>query len=95
MSEIGLPLFKDMNDKNTRIEKGVYSEGKIFVNNSLYFDNVGESVWSYKIGGYAVLDKYLKSHKGEEIDLAHFQRMIQTLDKSLAIESSIAKIALC
>ncbi|WP_258865523.1 type ISP restriction/modification enzyme [Helicobacter sp. MIT 99-5507] len=58
----------------------------------MYFDKVSPQVWDYKIGGYQVLDKYLKSHKGEEIDYSHFQKVIQTLHKSLEIESKIAKI---
>lgn len=52
------------------------------------------SVWEYKIGGYQVLDKYLKSHKNEEIDFEYFQKIIQTLHKSLEIEREIAKVKL-
>lgn len=47
-----------------------------------------------EIRGYQVLDKYLKSHKGKEIDYRHFSRVIRTLHKSLEIESQIAKIDL-
>lgn len=47
-----------------------------------------------EIRGYQVLDKYLKSHKGKEIKLRHFMRVIQSLYKSLEIESQITNIEL-
>ena len=96
LESIGEPLYNDKNDKNLIIEKPSYnSESKrLFINKSLYFDKVESSVWEYKIGGYQVLDKHLKSHKGEEIDFTHFQKIIQTLQKSLEIESRIATIEL-
>jgi len=97
MSEqIGEVKYKNTENKNLKIEKIIYEpkEQKLFVNNSLYFCGVSESVWEYKIGGYAILDKYLKSHKGEEMDFKHFSRIIQALHRSLEIESQITNIKL-
>lgn len=97
MSEqIGEAKYKNTENKNLKIEKIIYEpkEQKLFVNDSLYFCGVSEAVWEYKIGGYAVLDKYLKSHKGEEIDFKHFSRIIQALHRSLEIESQITNIKL-
>ncbi len=96
MSEaIGESFYKD-NNRNKSITKPKYNEldQRLFINESLYFDKVKKEVWEYKIGGYQVLDKYLKSHKGEELDLKHFQKVIQSLHKSLEIESKISKIRL-
>lgn len=97
-TEIGAPLFQSEDDRNIQeswiIGKGIYEEQtqKLWVSSALYFTNVSAQVWGYKIGGYQVLDKYLKSHKGEKIDHKHFQKIIQTLHKSLEIESQIAMI---
>lgn len=87
---IGEGLYKD--DKNNKIEKPLYNEkeNRLFINKSLYFDNVSKEVWLYKIGGYQVLDKYLKSHKGEDIDYSYFQKIIQILNKSLILENEIS-----
>ncbi|WP_416825730.1 type ISP restriction/modification enzyme [Helicobacter ganmani] len=95
-SVIGEAKYKDTKNKNLKIEKIIYEpkEQKLFVNENLHFCGVNEAVWEYKIGGYQVLDKYLKSHKGEKIDHAHFSRVIQTLHRSLEIESQIAKVKL-
>lgn len=98
--EIGEPFFQREGDGNIQessiIGKGIYEEQtqKLWVSSALYFTNVSVQVWEYKIGGYQVLDKYLKSHKGEKIDHKHFQKIIQTLHKSLEIESAISKIPL-
>lgn len=94
MKEIGEPIYKK--DKNLLIEKIRYNADskEVYINSSLCFINVELSVWEYKIGGYQVLDKYLKSHKGEEIDFVHFQNIIQTLTKSLEIEKQIAELPL-
>lgn len=91
-NDVGEGLYKD--DKNNKIEKPIYNEkeNKLFINETLYFDKVSKEVWLYKIGGYQVLDKYLKSHKGEDIDYSYFQKIIQVLYKSLIIESEISAI---
>lgn len=96
LESIGAAMFADTKNKNLKIEKISYNaeSKRLFVNESLYFDKVDSSVWGYKIGGYAVCEKYLKSHKNEEIDFKHFESVIRALHKSLEIESRISKIAL-
>lgn len=91
-NDVGEGLYKD--DKNNKIEKPFYNEkeNNLFINKSLYFDKVSKEVWLYKIGGYQVLDKYLKSHKDEEIDYSYFQKIIQVLDKSIILEKEISDI---
>lgn len=93
---IGEPLYKDTAKQDLKISKITYTKEtkELFINKSLYFEKVESSVWEYKIGGYQVLDKYLKSHKDEEIDFEYFQKIIQTLHKSLEIEREIAKVKL-
>lgn len=92
---IGEPLYKDTANKDLKISAITYAKDtkELFINKSLYFEKVEFSVWEYKIGGYQVLDKYLKSHKDEEINFEYFQKIIQTLHKSLEIEREIAKIS--
>ena len=96
LESITEPLFSNPQNRNERIEKIAYNaeQKRLYANESLYFSNVSEEVWGYKIGGYAVCEKYLKSHKGEILDYAHFERIISTLHESLRVESQIAKIAL-
>ena len=92
--EVGEPMFKDNKNKNEKIVKAIYNENEkdLFVNESLYFKNVDKEVWEYKIGGYQVLDKYLKSHKNENIDYEHFENMIKILARSIEIEAEISEL---
>lgn len=95
MSKI-LPLWKDIKNQNAKIDKINFNEDKneLFINESLYFSGVTKQVWEYKIGGYQVLDKYLKSHKGENLDLSHFENIVKALYESIKLENEIHKIKL-
>ncbi|EAK0847617.1 type ISP restriction/modification enzyme [Campylobacter lari] len=92
-SNAGEALFKSVKNKNFKIEKVKYNKDtkELFINESLYFNKVSPEIYEFKIGGYAVLDKYLKSHKEEDIDHKHFTLIIQTLDETLKIQDEISK----
>ena len=92
LPSVGEPKILDRKNQNKVIDKPKYSQNKLFVNSNLYFDEVSSEVWEYTIGGYQVLDKYLKSHKGEEIDYEYFQKIIAILHKSLEIEKEVSQI---
>ncbi|EAJ9462887.1 DNA methyltransferase [Campylobacter jejuni] len=93
---VGEALFKDIKNKNFKIQKIKYNKDtkELFINESLYFTKVSPEIYEFKIGGYAVLDKYLKSHKEEDIDHKYFTLIIQTLDETLKIQDEISKINL-
>ncbi|EDP3810944.1 DNA methyltransferase [Campylobacter jejuni] len=93
---VGEALFKDIKNKNFKIQKIKYNKDtkELFINESLYFTKVSPEIYEFKIGGYAVLDKYLKSHKEEDIDHKHFTLIIQTLNETLKIQDEISKINL-
>ncbi|HEG2605723.1 TPA: DNA methyltransferase [Campylobacter jejuni] len=93
---VGEALFKDIKNKNFKIQKIKYNKDtkELFINESLYFSEVSLEIYEFKIGGYAVLDKYLKSHKEEDIDHKHFTLIIQTLNETLKIQDEISKINL-
>lgn len=91
---VGEALFKNIKNKNFKIQKIKYNKDtkELFINESLYFTKVSLEIYEFKIGGYAVLDKYLKSHKEEDIDHKHFTLIIQTLNETLKIQDEISKI---
>ncbi len=93
---VGEALFKDIKNKNFKIQKIKYNKDtkELFINESLYFNKVSPEIYEFKIGGYTVLDKYLKSHKEEDIDHKHFTLIIQTLNETLKIQDEISKINL-
>jgi len=62
------------------IEKGI---GKLYINSTNYFNNVPESVNSFHIGGYQVLEKYLKDRKGLTLDSGEMDQ-IESIVRAIA-----------
>jgi predicted helicase len=61
-----------------QVEKPVYAapHQRLYFNAEQYFAPVPEDVWNFHIGGYQVLDKYLKSRKGRELSLDEKENII-------------------
>jgi hypothetical protein len=53
------------------VEKPRYAaaEQAVYINATQFFAPVPEAVWGFHIGGYQVIDKYLKSRKGRTLNL--------------------------
>ncbi len=54
---------------------------RLYINKTQYFETVPENVYNFYIGGYQVLDKYLKDRKGRSIadELFHITEIIKTI----------------
>ena len=52
------------------IEKVRYdpATGRVHINAGKYFEGITPEMWEYQIGGYQVLEKYLKDRKGRRLD---------------------------
>jgi predicted helicase len=52
------------------VEKVRYeaATGRVFINADKYFEGITPEMWEYQIGGYQVLEKYLKDRKGRRLD---------------------------
>ncbi|HOH54711.1 MAG TPA: N-6 DNA methylase [Paludibacteraceae bacterium] len=80
--------------ENDVIEEIIYrpEESRIYINSEKYFDNVKPEVWGYQIGGYQVLQKYLKDRKGRKMDdFVHYSQMISSLSYTIEIQHEIDK----
>ncbi|MBO9368806.1 MAG: N-6 DNA methylase [Chloroflexi bacterium] len=42
--------------------------GRVHINADKYFEGITPEMWEYRIGGYQVLEKYLKDRKGRRLD---------------------------
>ncbi len=62
-----------------------YRNERLYYNEKQYFDQVSEDIWNFEIGGYKVLEKFLKDRKGQNIlqEWLHIQKVINILDFSL------------
>jgi predicted helicase len=71
--------------------------GKVFINETQYFDNVPEVAWNFYIGGYQPAQKWLKDRKERELsyeDILHYQKIIVALSETDRIMKAIDTIAI-
>lgn len=79
------------------VEKPLYKDGRVYINDGQYFDNVPQTAWNFYIGGYQPAQKWLKDRKGRTLtmeDVFHYQKIIVALDKTKALMEEIDKIDL-
>lgn len=68
------------------------AEQTIWINKTQGFRPVPESVWNFHIGGYPVLDKYLKSRKGRQLSLDEINHVAAIADSLAFTITQMAKI---
>ncbi len=63
---------------------------RLWINATYYFEGITPEVWQYQIGGYQVLDKYLKARKGRSLeDPRHILRVATALAKTIEVQKEI------
>ena len=92
-------LEKDIETDVTFPEKGSneiefvkYADEKVSINKTQYFDNVPETAWNFHIGGYQVLNKWLKDRKGRTLnfdDFEHYAKVVAALSQTIELMQSI------
>lgn len=67
---------------NNVVERPIYlmdkKIGKLYINKTQCFTNIPQAVYNFYIGGYQVLDKYLKDRKGRAIGLLEVENIKRT-----------------
>ncbi|WP_419773268.1 type ISP restriction/modification enzyme [Helicobacter pylori] len=89
---IGESYYKEAHERNPIISKKPSHnepEQRLYINHSAYFSGVSEEIHDYMIGGYCVLDKYLKSHKGEPCDFDHVRNIIKVIARTIEIQKTL------
>ena len=67
----------------------------MYINDEQYFDGVTPEMWKYQIGGYQVLDKWLKDRKGRALsseDIKHYCRVATVIAKTIELQDEIDKL---
>jgi hypothetical protein len=65
----GLAVYHGKGDHGVEIVRYSPQEQAVWINQTQHFKPVPQAVWKFHIGGYQVLDKYLKSRKGRVLSL--------------------------
>lgn len=85
---------------DNRVEKGYPKyvppqndqPGRININKSQFFEGISPEVWEFYIGGYQVLNKWLKDRQGRQLsydDLTHYQQVMVALQKTIELMEKI------
>ncbi|GAA7949033.1 DNA methyltransferase [Helicobacter pylori] len=88
---IGESCYIKAHERNPIIKKPSHNEPeqRLYINHSAYFRGVSQEIYDYRIGGYCVLDKYLKSHKNEPCDFDHVTRIIKVIARTIEIQKTL------
>jgi predicted helicase len=83
---------------NGEVEKVQYEPaagktgGRVYINDTQFFDNVPPEAWEFYIGGYQPAQKWLKDRKGRKLeydDVLHYRKIIRVLTETANIMEEI------
>ena len=92
VKQVSLPFPAD---GDCRVQRVKYDNGRVYINQEQYFDNVPLSVWESRIGNYQPAQTWLKARRGRILasqDIQHYQRIIAALNETAPIVKQIDKI---
>lgn len=72
-------------DGDNLVGKIRFEDGRVWINDSQYFDNVSPIAWNFYIGGYQPAQKWLKDRKDRTLDyedIFHYQKIIVALTET-------------
>ncbi len=72
-------------------------EQRVYINKSRYFEGISPDIWEFKIGGYQVLEKWLKDRQKANCSLSfeqiiHYQKIVVVLSLTLKIMKAIDQL---
>ncbi|MFP6118846.1 type ISP restriction/modification enzyme [Helicobacter pylori] len=86
---IGESCYKEEHDRTIKKPSHNEPEQRLYINHSAYFRGVSKEIYNYMIGGYCVLDKYLKSHKNESCNFDHVSNIIKVIARTIEIQKTL------
>ena len=66
--------------------------GRVYINKTQYFSGIAPELWEFQIGGYQVLDKWLKDRRGRALsyeELTHYQQTAVALQQTMSLMEQI------
>jgi len=98
-AELNNPIAKFQGSSDYQVKKPKYNEKekRVYINDDQYFEGIEKEVWEYQIGGYQVLDKWLKDRKGRQLSLEnikHYCQIATALEETIEIQRDIDNIYL-
>lgn len=88
----GLAKYHGKGDNSVEAVKYAEADQAISINKTQSFRPVPPEVWNFHIGGYQVLDKYLKSRKGRTLSLDEIDHVAAVADSLAFTVTQMARI---
>ena len=82
-------------DGDNVVRKAKYENGKVYINETQYFDSVPQVAWEFYIGGYQPAQKWLKDRKDRKLefdDILHYQKIVVALTETDRLMKEIDKV---
>ncbi|MEZ4804605.1 MAG: type ISP restriction/modification enzyme [Bacteroidia bacterium] len=82
-------------DGDNIVVKPIFKDGKVYINETQYFEAVPEIAWNFYIGGYQPAQKWLKDRKDRVLDfddILHYQKIIVALFETDRIMKKINQL---
>jgi hypothetical protein len=81
------------------VTKVSYKPGqqRVYINREQYFEGIAPEVWAFKVGGYQVLNKWLKDRLRGNCglgvgDIEHYQRVAVALAETVRVMAEIDRL---
>lgn len=96
LMKVDFPIEPKLVGDNLAIEKVKY-DGKdcVAINKTTKLCGIPPEVWEYTIGGYRVIEKYLKGRKGRKLsleELEHVYKVVEILKRTIELVKELEKI---
>jgi predicted helicase len=102
LEEIGSALPVYPREGNNIVDTIRYTEacqgceqGRIWINEKQYFEDITTEIWQFRIGGYRVCQKWLKDRKGRVLsfaDIEHYKRLVANLGETLLLMRGVDEV---
>ena len=93
LAELITTFDKEGDDEVARgYPKYTQKGGRVHINRTQYFGGIPQEIWDFHIGGYQVLQKWLKDRRGRKLSLderEHYQKIVVALSETIRIMSAI------
>ena len=69
--------------------------GRVYINDTAYFDGVPSNVWDFHVGSYQVCHKWLKDRRGRSLsdeDIGHYQKVVVALNETRRIMAEVDEV---
>lgn len=95
--KLGKPIARFEGKGDNLVAKVAYEEQQklVKINPAQHFGLISKELWEYQIGGYQVMEKWLKDRKGHRLslgDIKHYCKIVTAIKETIAIQKKVDRI---